>query len=837
MRVVLSSLPATSTPPASPVGTYLRDPGAVVHLVVHHLQGWALTWGPVAGSLLVVAAVSVLTVRRRLQHRYQQRLQSGARLVTVLAPPTVDPAGATVLWSNLVGLLRPTWRRRLVGQPHLAWEYLFDADGVRIQIWVPGVVPEGFVERAVEAAWPGAHTRTTPARTPLPTLARPGRRLLAAGGGELRLARPEALPIRVDHDADPIRALLGAPGGLARTQRAAVQILARPVTGRRVARARRAARRLRAGGSPHPAGALLDLLTPRTGRSRPSRSTTPKPDQQTSLAHAAEDRVIVTKQRGAQFEVRVRYAVAAILPDDTDPDTTERVGGQLRGRAHAIASAFAAYGEHNYYRRARLRRPLPVLAARRFGRGDLLSIAELGAVAHLPVDEAVPGLQRAGAKAVAPPPGVAGRGPDVKPLGLSDSGHPRPIGLRVPDARHHVHILGATGAGKSELMARMTLDDVEAGRAVVNVDPKGDQVVDILSRLPLDAVDRLVLFDAESAGRPPCLNPLDQPDRGRAVDNLVSIFSRVYADSWGPRTEDIFRAGLLTLAAQPGAPVLTDLPKLLSSVAFRHRALDAIDDDILQGFWTWYENLSEGARANAVAPLMNKLRGFLLRPFVRAAIAAGPSTIDMDAVLNDGGVCLVRIAQDALGVETAALMGSIVVSAVWQAATRRARIAQGKRPDASLYLDEAHNFLTLPYALEDMLAAARGYRLGIILAHQNLTQLPRHLEESIGANARNKVYFTMSPADAKRLARHTEPRLSEHDLSHLGAFHVAARVVIAGEEAPAFTAVTEKLPAPIPGRARQIRQAVRRRTTLPAATPPPAPAPTASRPPDPRRAA
>ncbi|TCJ34685.1 type IV secretory system conjugative DNA transfer family protein [Parafrankia sp. BMG5.11] len=825
---------AAATTPTSPIATSPADPWGFLHELLDHLRVWAPVWGPVAVPLLALTVTGLLTLRRRMRRRYQQRLTTGARLVTVLAPPTVDPAGASALWANLLGLLRPGWRR-LIGQPHLVWEYQFTADGVRIQIWVPGVVPDGFVERAVEAAWPGAHTRTTPARAPLPVIARPGRRLLAAGG-ELRLARPEALPIRTDHDADPIRALLGAPGSLARNQRAAVQILARPVTGRRVARSRQAARRLRSGGSAHLIGGLLDLLTPHTGRTRQRRrtATTPvKADPQTSLAHSAEDRAIVTKQRGAQYEVRVRYAIAAILDEQTDETTAAQVTSQLRGRAHAIASAFAAYGEHNYYRRIRLRHPLPVLAARQFGRGDLLSVAELGALAHLPVDEATPGLQRAGAKAVAPPPGVAGPAPNVRPIGRTDAGHARPVGLRVPDARHHLHVLGATGAGKSELLARMTLDDVAARRGVVNVDPKGDQIIDILARYPLDALDRLVLFDAESASRPPCLNPLDQPDRQRAVDNLVSIFSRVYADSWGPRTEDIFRAGLLTLATQPGIPVLTDLPKLLTDTAYRHRALGEIDDDILAGFWTWYEALSDAARGHVVAPLMNKLRGFLLRPFVRAAIAAGPSTVDMDAVLNDGGVCLVRIAQDALGVETAALMGSIVVSAVWQATTRRARLPQGKRPDASLYLDEAHHFLTLPYALEDMLAAARGYRLGITLAHQNLVQLPRHLEESIGANARSKIYFTVSPADAKRLARHTEPRLAEHDLANLGVFHAAARLVVGGEEAPAFTVVTEKLPPPVPGRAVQIRRALRRRAAAPATPAPtgPRPQPTA----DPRR--
>ncbi|KPM50223.1 hypothetical protein ACG83_41450 [Frankia sp. R43] len=150
-------------------------------------------------------------------------------------------------------------------------------------------------------------------------------------------------------------------------------------------------------------------------------------------------------------------------------------------------------------------------------------------------------------------------------------------------------------------------------------------------------------------------------------------------------------------------------------------------------------------------------------------------------------------------------------------------------------VDFHHNFLTLPYALEDMLAAARGYRLGITLAHQNLAQLPRHLEESIAANARSKLYFTMSPADAKRLVRHVEPRLSEHDLANLGRFHAATRLVVGGEEAPAFTLRTEKLPAPVPGRAAQIRRELRRRAPTPTPTPPD---PTAPPPPaDPRRTA
>lgn len=810
-----------STATDSPLGGYLRDPWGVTQSLLAQLQNVLLEWWPLAAPVLTVAAGTAVWGRVWWRRRCRHQMTAEARVVRVLPPPTVQENGAAALWANLVGLLRPAWRRWLTGQPHLTFEYVFTRETVHLQLWIPGVIPPGMVERAIEAAWPGAHTRTSPA-APLPGTPDEGEQR-AAAGGELRLARSEALPIRTDFPDDPIRALLGAPVGLGPGEQAVVQILARPVTGRRVARARRSARRAQAGRSARPVGRLLDLLTPGPGPGSASRSRSPaRPaDRQTQLETASEDRAIVAKQRGTPYETRIRYAVTGTVSANAVEDEHAQVRDRLRGRAHAVASAFATFTEHNYYRRARLtpRRLLPRLSERRLDGGDLLSVGELAALAHLPFDEAIPGLQRAGAQAVSPPPGVPTSGPGVRPIGLSDSGHPRPVGLRVPDARHHLHVLGATGSGKSELMARMILADAEAGRGVVAIDPKGDLITDVLMRLPEHLGEKVVLFDADSTARPPILNPLEGEDAARTVDNLTSVFARIYAASWGPRTDDILRAGLLTLRALPGTPQLTDLPTLLSNPAFRQRAVDQLDDTILTDFWRWYEDLSTPARAQVTAPLMNKLRGVLLRPFVRHALAGGLSTVDMSDVLDDGGICLVRIAKDALGTQTAHLMGSLVVARTWQAAIRRAHVPQSQRRDAGLYIDEAHNFLNLPYALEDMLAEARAYRLSMTLAHQYLKQLPKELEEGISTNARTKVIFNASPEDARQLARHTTPRLTEHDLSHLDVFHAAVRPVLHGAEAPAFTAVTEKLPPPIPGRARQIRRAAARNAQpQPAAT-------------------
>ncbi|MBF6102091.1 type IV secretory system conjugative DNA transfer family protein [Nocardia cyriacigeorgica] len=794
------------TDPDAALGAF-TDPGAVVQTLVQP--------GMLIG--LTGAAVAVLTVIRLVERLRQTRWARDAREVVVLAPPTVDPAGAVALWSHLVGLLRPRWRRRVLGQPHLGLEYtITPTDGVRILLWVPGTIPPGLVERAVESAWPGARTHSGPARPPLPGPGGGQQRVLA--GGELRLARPESLPIRVDYGGgDPVRDLIAAAGDLDPGYAACVQILARPVTGRRV-------RRLTATGGGMARAVLaelLDLLTPGPARRTPRRAPSgPAGDKQAAMEVSARTRAAAAKARGSHWDTVVRYAVAALVPADTDRATLTRERAIVRGRAHALAAVFGSATDHNYYRRHRRPHLATVLDRRWLGRGDLLSVPELAGIAHLPHGSGIPGLQRAGARAVAPVAEIATSGSHTKPLGVADTGTGRPVAVRVSDARHHLHVLGATGVGKSTLLAQLILDDADNGRGLVVVDPKGDLITDVLDRLPTRHADRVVLFDADSRTRPPCLNPLDTRDADidLAVDNLVTIFHRIYSQHWGPRTDDVLRASLLTLCTQPGVATLADLPRLLLEEPTRARLTRTIKDPVLRGFWTSYDEMGEATRAQTIAPLLNKLRAFLLRPFVKAAVAAGPSTVDLADVLDHGGICLARLPKGSLGEETARLVGSLLVARTWQATTARTRRPGTARPDASLILDEAHNFLNLSTPVEDMLAEARGLRLSLTLAHQNLGQLSRELREGISANARNKVVFSASPDDARTLARHTEPWLSSHDLANLDAFHAAARLLVHGQQAPPFTLTTRPLPDPTPGKARTIRTTQRTRRQPASAT-------------------
>ncbi|CAL9330125.1 hypothetical protein SUDANB121_00064 [Nocardiopsis dassonvillei] len=743
---------------------------------------------PLTGASVCAVVLGV----RLARHRYLSRQ---ARVVEILPPPEATLENATAFWNHTLGLLKPRWSRWLL-QPHLAMEVIASASGVRFQVWVPGTVPPGTVERAVGSAWPGATTATrhlTPGESPLPAGA-------YTTGGHLRLGRGEVFPLRTRFDDDPARPLLGALEDLVEGEHALVRVTARPATGWRAAHARQAAAHLH--GHAGMATYLVDALDPahHGTRARPAM-----------LPGTGDDvRAILTKASSPRLTCDAAYVL-------TTTHTGEEAKERLRGRAHGVASAFAAFTSGTNHLDRRLMIAPAWWAANRFlGHGYLLTTGELAGIAHLPTDTTVPGLTRAGARPAAPSPAVPRGGEDTRVIGDADAGTPRPIAVGVVEARQHTHILGKTGSGKSTLLANLVLQDAEAGRAGLVIDPRGDLVTDIIARLPEHAVDKVVLFDPDDNESPPRLNLLEGGDADFVSDTVVGIFRRIYAEYWGPRTDDILRAATLTLtrADDPGL-TLGDVPRLLADDALRESVMAKVTaragrDEALEDFWGWYSGLTVSARSAVTGPVLNKLRTALLRKWVRQVVASGPSTVDLPTLFDSGHLVLLRLPKGRLGEDTSSLIGSFALAATWQAVTARIHTPEAQRKDLCAYVDECQNFLNLPGSLEDMLAEARGYRLGLTLAHQELGQLPADLRKAVSANARTKVYFSASPDDAASLQQHTHPVLGAYDLTHLGAYQAAVRPLVGAKELGAATVRTRPLPPGVKGRATRVREAARR---------------------------
>ncbi len=392
-----------------------------------------------------------------------------------------------------------------------------------------------------------------------------------------------------------------------------------------------------------------------------------------------------------------------------------------------------------------------------------------------------------------------------------------PIGVSARDSLMHQIILGPTGSGKSTTLLVQIRIDVASGRAVLVVDPKKQLIDDIVARcIPADQAGRVVIIDPAQSDAPG-LNPLDVGDRDPdvVVDGLLAVFKAVFSDGWGARTEDIFLATLLTLARagqRRREPfTLLDMPKLLTDEQFRRSVIGKVaDDEVLEGFWAAYNELSPGAQASMIAAPMNKLRRYLLRPAVARMLGQPRPRFRLRDLFRDNKIVLVALNDGLIGPITAQLIGSLIVSETWMATMERANEDSPMDRPGIVVVDECQNYVHLPTSFGDALSQSRSYGVAWVLAHQSRRQLPSDLLESVDSNARSKIIFRLESAkDAADIAK-LAPELDAADIQKLPKHHAYARVVTQGESS-GWTAIKTLPPPSETGLADQIREASRQR--------------------------
>lgn len=447
---------------------------------------------------------------------------------------------------------------------------------------------------------------------------------------------------------------------------------------------------------------------------------------------------------------------------------------------------------------------LKSLLARRVTDAQVLNIAEIATIWHLPSDKIKTPSIAWGTSVLSEPP-------DSLPVAMGATDEDKQsinffgkvafknreviFGIKDKDRRRHVWTIGKTGTGKSTLIANMAIDDLKKGRGLAVIDPHGDLSDILLNYVPRSRINDVIYFNPADKDYPIVINPLEVTNKEEAeliVSGIVSIFNKIFGFSWGPRLEYILRNSLLTLAEVPDA-TLKDVPLLLTNKSFRLRVVDKISDPTLKSFWTdEFENMTPSLQKESISPILNKVGQFVTSPLIRTVIGSPKSTISLDDVMNQGKILIVNLAQGRLGEDNAALLGAMVITKLQLAAMHRVDMPEEQRRDFYLYVDEFQNFATGSFI--KIMSEARKYRLNIMLANQYMAQIPEEVQKAILGNAGTIISFAVGASDASILFKEFAEVFSENDLVNLSNYQIATKLTIDGFTTRPFLGLTLPLP-------------------------------------------
>ncbi|GIJ79813.1 protein of unknown function DUF87 [Micromonospora phaseoli] len=378
----------------------------------------------------------------------------------------------------------------------------------------------------------------------------------------------------------------------------------------------------------------------------------------------------------------------------------------------------------------------------------------------------------------------------------------------------HMYVVGKTGTGKTNFLKELCRQDLAgrrgadpaAKRGLVVIDPHGD-LVDYLAWHCQDRLGETVLLDFGRSDYLPVLNPLlldihdERSEILHTTDFLRVLESRYYNEFTGPVFDDMVRQALETMF-EPEFPVPRSLD--LVEIMYRNREIRRLvaqsieSNTVLRDRWNVFESISESERAERVVWMLSKLADLMPSGSrVRASLCSTRnSPLSIDQIVWNNGVLLVKIPESTLGAGAASFIGSLLLRRIQRAVfdyERGTGRQVANRLPFTLYIDEFQKFATA--GLEGLIAEARKFGCGLVLAHQNLEQLyafsrfeggrSRELLNAILGNVGTTVSFRVGPQDAEILS--DVLRTTGRSFDELPKFKALCRLIVDHDDTPCFT--------------------------------------------------
>lgn len=762
----------------------------------------------------VGGAIWAITVRSSL--RESKNFERGLKMVPVMIhlPPASEDINnasnsrdqrdiveevlsqAQAMYNIISSTATKGFKSKIYGQRHVSFE-IVARDGIVYYYAVVPVVLIDVVKQALAAAYPTARLEEMSEHNVFSKVGK----MSGTIGGEFTLKQSFSLPIAtyMESRRDASRALLNAIASATREDGIGVQILFRPAPEGWTSDARKKIDKIKKdrasgkGGSVGLAGfvSVREIIEapwkpPETKDSKPEE----KIENQLTTAEQKKIEAIEDKIRYPGFEVLIRVVVSS--------NTATRSQTLLKN----IIAAFSLFDSPslNGFKFTMTKNVDELVTAYIFRffpqavRSNVLNSVELATLFHLPDQKSIPTaqVQRQKSKQVDGPTQVMEQG---LLIGYNEfRGIKKPIRIEDSDRRRHIHIIGQTGVGKSVLQENLAYQDMMDGRGFAFVDPHGDSVESLLSKVPKERVEDVIYFNPSDMDNPIGLNmfEFDHPDQKdflvqEAISMLYGLYDPGHTGIVGPRLEHIFRNAALLLMSDPKGGTFIDIPKVLIDKEYMKSKLKYVTDQTVLDFWTkeWPESQRSNEAGEVISWVVSKFGPFVSNDAMRNIIGQTKSSFNIRDIMDNKKILLVNLSKGKMGDLNSRLIGIVFVMKFQAAAFSRANIPEDQREDFTLFVDEFQNFATDSF--QTILSEARKYRLSLVLGNQFMTQLKEELREAIIGNVGTTITGRIGITDAEIMVKRYQPVFDAEDLTKLPNFESVVVAQIQGVPSAPFS--------------------------------------------------
>lgn len=335
-----------------------------------------------------------------------------------------------------------------------------------------------------------------------------------------------------------------------------------------------------------------------------------------------------------------------------------------------------------------------------------------------------------------------------------------PISTRV----EHMHIIAGTGHGKTQLIQRLILDDLEAGRGFMVIDSQGDMLQKIIMLDYFDPEkdnslsDKLIYINPEQVEYPAALNMfslntdtenVSELDKQILVNSAVDLYQYLFGALFGAELTSkqgiIFRYLAKLIAEIPNASIHTLRALLEDARPYKHY-MEQLDGSAKAFFKTQFFSPSFNQTKQQV---LQRLWMVLSNQSLANLFSSKHNSVDLVSALQEGKIVLVNTSKRLLQDYGSATLGRFFIALLAQAVIQRGAQSEYERDPYMVYIDEAQEYFD--EKIENMLHQARKQSVGICFSHQTLFQLGGYKNAAFSSTS-VKIAGGISAKDAKDLA-------------------------------------------------------------------------------------